>query len=95
MEITESLKCECNDRVYPNRTSLNTHRKTKMHRAWESDNEVRILRCECKRLENENEALKLDLKVYRNIILKHGTYTGSENYHRKVDMPRARGYTGV
>ena len=68
MEVVDSLKCECNGRAYPNRTALNSHRKTKMHQTWETEREVFELRCRCKKLENENEALKYDLAHYRNLV---------------------------
>lgn len=68
MDVVEQLECECNGRSYPSKTSLNAHRKTKLHKQWENEREVFELRCRCKKLENENEALKYDLKHYREIV---------------------------
>ena len=68
MDVVEHLICECNGRAYPNKSSLNTHRRTKMHQQWENEREVFELRCRCKKLENENEALKYDLAHYRNLV---------------------------
>lgn len=68
MDIVESLECECNGRMYPNRTALNAHRKTKLHRVWVAENELHDLRCRCKRFENEIEALKYDLNHYRRLV---------------------------
>ena len=69
MDIAETLRCECNDRCYPSRSSLLTHKRTKAHKAWETDQEVFDLRCRCKKLENENEALKYDIAHYRRIVM--------------------------
>lgn len=68
MEVVESLECECNGRLYPNRTALNAHKRTKLHKNWETENELHDIRCRCKKLENENEALKYDLNHYRKLV---------------------------
>ena len=67
MDITESLVCKCNGRKYLNERSLREHKKTKIHQAWENENEIFDLRCRCKKLENEVESLKYDLTIYRNL----------------------------
>jgi TolA-binding protein len=69
MDVVEQLYCECSGRAYPNKTALNAHKRTKMHQSWESEREIRELRCRCKRLENEIEALKYDLQMYRQLKL--------------------------
>lgn len=66
MEVTQLLTCECNGRTYPNKTALQTHRRTKMHQQWAKENELFELRCRCKKLENENESLKYVIDMLKN-----------------------------
>jgi hypothetical protein len=73
MEVVEQLECECNGRVYPTKSALNAHRRTKMHQTWETEREVFELKCRCKRLENENEALRYDLQMYRRCLARLNT----------------------
>ena len=70
MDITQSLTCKCNGRLYPHDRALREHKKTKMHQTWEKENEVFDLRCRCKKLENEVECLKYDLGIYRNMCVQ-------------------------
>ena len=67
--VVENLKCECNGRIYPNNKSLNTHKKTQIHQSWVNEKTVFDLKCLCKKLENENEGLKYDLRHYRSLVI--------------------------
>ena len=81
MEVVEKLECECNGRAYPNKSALSAHRRTKMHQTWETERELFELRCRCKRLENENEALKYDLQMYRRCLARlDANYFMSSNF---------------
>ncbi len=84
MDVTEVLVCECNGRAYPNRSALNTHRKSKMHQTWESGKELRDLRCLCKKLENENEALKYDLNYYRSVVQRLSSALTTGEYESDI-----------
>jgi hypothetical protein len=67
MEVIERFTCECNGNTFPTKASLQAHKLRKVHRQWETENEVFDLRCRCKRLENENETLKYALETLKNI----------------------------
>jgi hypothetical protein len=66
MELSTTLKCECNDKLYASAASLKTHKKTNMHMVWALHNEVRDLEIRATRLDNEN----LNLKRLNNILLE-------------------------
>ena len=59
MNLVEDLVCRCNGKAYVSLTSLNAHRKTKGHLAWETENELRESLCRSKRFENEISQLKM------------------------------------
>ena len=60
-EISIIYKCECNEKTYPSLQSLKSHKKTKLHKAWESINELRLLKIQL--TEKDNEILNLSSKV--------------------------------
>ena len=62
MELSESLVCPCNNRVYSSRATLLTHKKSGTHRLWEMPNTIRDLNIRVNRLENENGQLKRDVE---------------------------------
>ena len=88
MEITQTFTCECNDRAYPTKNALSSHKRTKMHQKWEAENEVFNLKCRCKRLENENESLRYVIDMLKN------SETKKANEHRPK-TPSARSRTHV
>jgi len=56
MELTATLQCPCRPGfMYKN---LAAHRKTKLHQAWETTQEVKDVRIQSKQYENEIERLK-------------------------------------
>ena len=59
MEITTALQCPCRPGfAYRNDTGLASHKKTKLHKAWETKLEVKDVRTQSKKFENEIEQLK-------------------------------------
>lgn len=59
MEVSIILQCPCRPGfVYKNEASLMTHKKTKLHKAWETSHEVKDIRAQSKHFENEIERLK-------------------------------------
>ena len=40
MDITLSLICPCNNKLYKSESSLKAHRKTQGHVFWEQSNEI-------------------------------------------------------
>ncbi|NBX49317.1 hypothetical protein EBT25_05095 [bacterium] len=68
MEISIELSCPCRPGfVYKNATSLNVHKKTKSHKAWETTQEVKDVRIQSKYFENEIERLKNKLILKEEI----------------------------
>ena len=43
MECSVVFRCECNDKTYPTKSALNSHKKTKSHKAYEEEKEYTIL----------------------------------------------------
>ena len=93
MEVTESFSCDCNGRTYPNKTSLQAHRRTKMHQKWVSENEVFELRCRCKRLENENESLRYALELCKAKVLVPST-PKKKPHHERPKTPASHSDDG-
>lgn len=60
-EISILYKCDCNEKSYPSLQSLKSHKKTKLHKAWENMNELRLLKIQL--TEKDNEILNLSLKI--------------------------------
>lgn len=61
MECSIVFKCECNNKHYPSQTSLKSHKKTKGHKQWEEQNELRELKI--KLTLKDNKILSLENKV--------------------------------
>jgi hypothetical protein len=54
MEIATSLQCPCRPGFnYKNDACLAVHKKTKLHKAWETKQEVKDVRTMTKKLENK------------------------------------------
>ena len=58
MDITLSLICPCNNKLYKSESSLKAHRKTQGHAFWEQSNEQRDTCAKINRLEIENGHLR-------------------------------------
>ena len=65
MELSTSLKCECNGKVYASSASFKAHKKTNIHLVWSLRKEVRDLEIRATRLDNEI----LNLKRINNILM--------------------------
>ena len=73
MECTLVFKCECNDKTYPSKASLNAHKKTKGHKSWEEASELRKLKIELTNRDNTIVGLKntiTSLKELNTILIK-------------------------
>ena len=46
MECSVVFRCECNNKTYPTKSALNSHMKTKSHKAYEEAKELRQLKVE-------------------------------------------------
>jgi len=69
MEISQSLVCTCNNKLYKSQAALKAHHKTNIHTAWESPQMIKNLEIRSTRLENENGHLRR-----LNIILMEKIY---------------------
>jgi len=68
MEVSSTFKCPCRPEfTYKNAQALANHKKTKLHSAWEKTQEVKDVRTQSKKFENEIERLKNKL-IHRERI---------------------------
>jgi hypothetical protein len=58
MEISKSLICPCNGKLYASKITLKAHQKTMIHTNWENNFKVRDLEIRATRLDNENGHLR-------------------------------------
>ena len=58
MEISKSLICPCNEKLYKSEASLKAHRKTQGHQFWESSKEQKNVLIKINQLEIENGHLR-------------------------------------
>ena len=65
--------CECNNKQYHNKQSLNAHKKTKFHINWMNSNELKHLKVTLTEKDNEINKLSIYIKNQDNEIenLKH------------------------
>lgn len=73
MECTIVFKCECNNKSYPSKQALNSHKKTKGHKSWEDAEELRKLKMELTNRDNAIVGLKNtinSLKELNTILIK-------------------------
>ena len=73
MECSIVFTCECNNKTYPSKQSLNAHKKTKSHRSWEEAGELRELKMTLTHRDNEIVTLKNtinSLKELNTILIK-------------------------
>lgn len=72
-EIIIVYKCPCNNRDYPSKASLLAHKKTKMHKNWESTREQRELKKDLTKKDNKILALETTvtrLRQLNNILIE-------------------------
>ena len=58
MEISQSLVCPCNNKLYKSQAALKAHHKTNIHIAWEYPQKIKDLEIRATRFENENGHLR-------------------------------------
>jgi hypothetical protein len=58
MELSESLTCQCNGKVYKSGATLKAHRKSQAHLFWEQNKQQKDVLIKINQLENENGHLK-------------------------------------
>ena len=58
MEVSLSLVCPCNNKLYKSSATLKQHHKSSIHRVWEMPNQIKNLEIRATKLENENGHLR-------------------------------------
>jgi len=67
--ISYNLTCKCNNKTYPSEKSYNNHYKTKGHHAWVEQMELKNIKVELTRRDNEIISLKSQNKELRELNL--------------------------
>lgn len=58
MEVSTSLICECNKKLYASAATFKAHQKSGIHLVWELPIQIKNLEIRATRLENENGHLR-------------------------------------
>jgi len=58
MEVSKSLICPCNNKLYKSDACLKAHHKTQIHQFWEQSKEQREILIKINKIENENGHLR-------------------------------------
>ena len=58
MELSKSLICQCNGKLYKTSATFKSHQKSGIHVLWELPNKVKDLQIKTTQLENENGHFK-------------------------------------
>jgi len=67
--ISYSLTCKCNNKTYSSEKSYKNHCKTKGHLAWTEQMELKNIKMELTRRDNEITALKVQNEDLRDLNL--------------------------
>jgi hypothetical protein len=68
MEVSVQLRCPCHPGFsYKSKESLNQHKRTKLHKMWEVQQENKHDKVRSKEFENENERLKRRLALKEDV----------------------------
>ena len=72
-QLSLCFTCECNNKNYPNQTSLKSHQKTKCHKQWLETNELKQLKIYL--TDSQNKILQLETQIeslvdLNNILIK-------------------------
>lgn len=58
MELSKSLVCPCNGKLYKSSATMRAHKVSNAHMLWELPQQVKDLEVRATRFENENDHLK-------------------------------------
>jgi hypothetical protein len=58
MEVSTSLICQCNNKLYASAATFKAHQKSGIHLVWELPIQIKNLEIRATRLENENGHLR-------------------------------------
>jgi len=73
MEVATLFRCFCNQKIYDTHVKLKQHQKTKCHLAWVDHEELREIKIELTRKDNEITRLNTEnmfLRQYTEDILR-------------------------
>ena len=69
MDVAGIYSCECTQRNYKSRSGLAAHKKTKVHVQWEQNSELRNLKIEMTKRDNEIVRLQSDKELLQELNL--------------------------
>lgn len=69
MDVALIYSCECTQRNYKSRSGLAAHKKTKVHVQWEQNSELRNLKIEMTKRDNEIVRLQSDKELLQELNL--------------------------
>ena len=67
MECTIVFRCDCNNKTYPSKSALYSHKKTKTHKAWEETKELRQLKIQLTEHTNTIVALNSTISLLKEL----------------------------
>ena len=67
MECSVIFRCECNDKRYPTKSALNSHKKTKSHKAYEEAKELRQLKIDLTNRDNMILSLNNTIQLLKEL----------------------------
>ena len=67
MECTVVFRCDCNNKTYPSKSALHSHKKTKTHKAWEETKELRQLKIQLTEHANTIVALNSTISLLKEL----------------------------
>ena len=67
MECSVIFRCECNDKTYPTKSALNSHKKTKSHKAYEEAKELRQLKIDLTNRDNMILSLNNTIQLLKEL----------------------------
>ena len=67
MECSVVFRCECNDKTYPTKSALKSHKKTKSHKAYEEAKELRQLKIDLTNRDNTIISLNNTISLLKDL----------------------------
>ena len=89
MELSQSLTCPCNSKLYKTSALLKQHQKTNIHQIWEMPRTIKDLEIRATKLDNEVGHLRrLNIILMEKITSLESTHRAPETPHTTASAPR-------
>jgi len=89
MELSQTLMCPCNSKLYKTSALLKQHQKTNIHKIWEMPRTIKDLEIRATKLDNEVGHLRrLNIILIEKIINLESTHIAPETPHTTAAAPR-------